>query len=114
MRTVVLDTSELQTAHTAVNASTCIDSILQQYQVERESVLAVTSDIVTNYVNAVERYLGITDILCMAHTINLAARKGLSERSVATVVSHLKAAAQRFKHSPTDSYLLTPLQTATS
>uniref|UniRef100_A0AAV2M1G1 Zinc finger BED domain-containing protein 4-like n=1 Tax=Knipowitschia caucasica TaxID=637954 RepID=A0AAV2M1G1_KNICA len=42
----------------------------------------------------------------MAHTINLAVRKGLSERSVATAVSRLKAAAQHFKHSPTDSYLL--------
>nr|XP_033488191.1 zinc finger BED domain-containing protein 1-like [Epinephelus lanceolatus] len=42
----------------------------------------------------------------MAHTINLAARKGLAERSVATTVSRLKAAAQHFKHSPTDSYLL--------
>ncbi|KAK5851407.1 hypothetical protein PBY51_002204 [Eleginops maclovinus] len=42
----------------------------------------------------------------MAHTINLAARKGLAQRSVATSVSRLKAAAQHFKHSPTDSYLL--------
>lgn len=80
MRNVVLDTSELQTAHTAANVSTCIDSILQEYQVERESVLAITTDNATNYVNAVERYLRITDIPCMAHTINLAARKGLSER----------------------------------
>lgn len=46
----------------------------------------------------------------MAHTINLAARKGLAERSVATTVSRLKAAAQHFKHSPTDSYLLESMQ----
>ncbi|XP_049451338.1 E3 SUMO-protein ligase ZBED1-like isoform X1 [Epinephelus fuscoguttatus] len=106
MRNVVLDTSELQTAHTAANVSTCIDSILRDYHVEWESVLAITTDNATNYVNAVERYLGITDIPCMAHTINLATRKGLAERSVATTVSHLKAATQHFKHSPTDSYLL--------
>ena len=108
MRTVVLDTSELQTAHTAANVSTCINRILQEYQVERDSVLAITTDNATNYVSAaaVEGYWRITDIPCMAHTINLAARKGLSERSVATAVKHLKAAAQHFKHSPTDSYLL--------
>ena len=106
MRNVVLDTSELQTAHTAGNVSTCIDSILRQYHVERESVLAITTDNATNYVNAVERYLGITDMPCMAHTINLAARKRLAERSIATTVSRLKAATQYFKHSPTDSYLL--------
>ena len=52
MRNVVLDMSELQTAHTAANVSTCIDSILQEYQVERESVLAITTDNATNYVNA--------------------------------------------------------------
>ncbi|XP_030221999.1 zinc finger BED domain-containing protein 1 [Gadus morhua] len=106
MRNVVLDMSELQTAHTAANVSACIDKVLQEFQVPRESVLAITTDNATNYVNAVERYLRITDIPCMAHTINLAARKGLSERSVATAVSRLKAAAQHFKHSPTDSYLL--------
>ncbi|XP_048124800.1 E3 SUMO-protein ligase ZBED1-like [Alosa alosa] len=106
MRNVVLDTSKLQTAHTAENVSTCIDSILRDYHIEQESVLVITTDNAMNYVNAVEQHLGITDIPCMAHTINLAARKGLAQRSVATAVSRLKAAAQHFKHSPTDSYLL--------
>lgn len=68
MKSIVLDTSELQTAHSAQNVSTCIESILREFNLERES---------TNYVNAVERYLEITDIPCMAHTINLAPRKGL-------------------------------------
>lgn len=106
MRNVILDTSELQTTHTAANVSTCIDSIIRGYHVEWESVLAITTDNATNYVSAIERYLGITDIPCMAHTINLAARKELAECSVATTVSRLKAATQHFKHSPTDSYLL--------
>ncbi|XP_059901376.1 uncharacterized protein LOC132452670 [Gadus macrocephalus] len=70
-RNVFLDTSELQTAHTAANVSTCIDSILQEYQVERQSVLAITTDNATNYVSAVETYWRITDVPCMAHTINL-------------------------------------------
>ncbi|KAL2095672.1 hypothetical protein ACEWY4_007820 [Coilia grayii] len=78
MRNVTLDTSELQTAHTAANVFTCISNILREYHIEHESVLAITTDNVTNYVNAVERHLGITDIPCMAHTINLAARKGLA------------------------------------
>ena len=42
----------------------------------------------------------------MAHTINLAVRKGLAEYSDATTVSRLKAAVQHYKHSSTDSYLL--------
>lgn len=50
MRNVVLDTSKLQTAHTAANVSTCIDSILREFCVERESVLAITTDNVANYV----------------------------------------------------------------
>ena len=85
MRNVVLDTSELQTAQLAANVSTCIDSILREYQAEQESVLAITTDNATNFVNAVERYLGIKDILGMAHTINLAGLQSipLQQRSVA-------------------------------
>lgn len=105
LRNVVLDTSELQAAHTATNVSKCIASILQDYNIE-DSVLAITTDNALNYINAVERHLCIPDIPCMAHTLNLAARKGLAQRSVATAVNRLKAAAQHFKTSTTDSYLL--------
>lgn len=95
LRSVVLDTAELQASHTAANVAACIGTIMQNFDI-RESVLAVTTDNAQNYINAV-RLLQLPNITCMAHTLNLAARKGLGQRSVATA---LRQRRNILKHQP--------------
>ncbi|KAK0147398.1 putative AC9 transposase [Merluccius polli] len=70
----VLKTKELKESHTAENVGQCIQEILDFFGVER--VIAITTDNATNYVNAVERHLQMVNIPCVAHTLNLAVRKG--------------------------------------
>ncbi|MGH0161218.1 UNVERIFIED_CONTAM: hypothetical protein FKN15_040477 [Acipenser sinensis] len=67
----VLQTKELRGSHTEENVAECISEILDDFNI-RESVIAVTTDNALNYVNAVERYLNLVNIPCVAHTINLA------------------------------------------
>ena len=70
------------------------------------TILAITTDNAGNYINAVERHLQVTDLPCMAHTINLAVRRGLTVRAIETLLSRLKATALHFNKSSTDNYLL--------
>lgn len=102
----VLQTKELRSSHTAENVAECISDTLRDFHIPRESVIAVTTDNALNYVNAVERHLGAVNIPCLAHTINLAVRKGLDVRAIDTTLSRLKKAAAHFGRSPTDSCLL--------
>lgn len=106
MKDIVLQTTEFKKSHTAENVAEVIDNILREYNVSHESVLAITTDNAGNYINAVERHLQVTDLPCMAHTINLAVRRGLAVRAIETPLSRLKATALHFNKSPTDSYLL--------
>lgn len=102
----VLKTKELKVSHTAENVGECIQAILDVFGIERGSVIAITTDNATNYVNAVERHLLTENIPCVAHTINLAVRKGLAVRAIEIPVSRLKVAASHFNKSSADSYLL--------
>ncbi|XP_056116949.1 E3 SUMO-protein ligase ZBED1-like [Rhinichthys klamathensis goyatoka] len=106
LKDVILKTAEAQKSHTAENVAECISNILGEYNVSRESVLSITTDNAANYINAVERRLQVVNVPCMAHTINLAVRKGLAVRAIETPVSRLKATALHFNKSTTDSYLL--------
>lgn len=69
-------------------------------------MLSITTDNADNYINAVERHLKAVNVPCMAHTINLAVRKGLAVRAIETPISRLKATALHFNKSTTDNYLL--------
>ncbi|KAK0153071.1 Zinc finger BED domain-containing protein 1 [Merluccius polli] len=106
LKDVLLKTIEAPKSHTAENVAKYIGSILDEYKVDRESVLSVTTDNAANYVNAVERHLQAVNVPCMAHTINLAVRKGLAVRAIETPVSRLKATALHFNKSTTDRYQL--------
>lgn len=60
----VLKTKELKVSHTAENVGECIQEIVDVFGIERGSVIAITTDNATNYVNAVERHL---QTMCGAH-----------------------------------------------
>ena len=102
----VLQTAELKETHTAAHVGACIQRVLDGFGVEGGAVTAIATDNAANYKNAVERHLDTVNIPCVAHTLNLAVRKGLGVRAIETPVSRLKAAAAHFNHSTTDSYLL--------
>ena len=106
MHNNVLRTKELKVSHTAENVGECIQEILDVFDIQSESVIAITTDNATNYVNAVERHLQTVNIPCVAHTINLAVRKGLGVRAIEIPVSRLKVAASHFSKSPGDRHLL--------
>ena len=59
IRNIVLDTTDA--SHTAVSRRVYYESNVS-YNVEHKSLLATTTDNVTNYVNAVERHLQIINI----------------------------------------------------
>ncbi|KAM4584791.1 E3 SUMO-protein ligase ZBED1-like [Odontesthes bonariensis] len=102
----VLQTKELKVSHTAENVSQCLTDILDVYGLKRESVISVTTDNASNYVNAIEKHLEMVNIPCVAHTINLAVRKGLGVRAIEIPIARLKVAASHFSKSSADSYLL--------
>lgn len=102
----VLKTKALKVSHTAENVGECIQEILDVFGIERGSVISITTDNATNYVNAVERHLQKVNIPCVAHTINLAVRKGLGVRAIEIPINRLKMAASHFSKSSADSYLL--------
>ncbi|KAL7376514.1 hypothetical protein ABVT39_009655 [Epinephelus coioides] len=77
MRNFILKTGELRDSHTAENVANCIMDGLGEFGVKWESVIDVTTDNATNYVNAVERHMECINVPCFAHCINLAVRKGL-------------------------------------
>ncbi|KAJ3580776.1 hypothetical protein NHX12_027326 [Muraenolepis orangiensis] len=106
LKDVLLKTIEAPKSHTAENVAKYIGNILDEYKVDRESVLSITTDNAANYVNAVERHLQAVNVPCMAHTINLAVRKGLAVRAIESPVNRLKATALHFNKSTTDSYQL--------
>ena len=101
----VLQTKELKVSHTAENVGQCPAEILCVYGL-KESVICVTTDNATNYINAVEKHLEMVNIPCVAHTINLAVRKGLAVRGIEIPIARLKVAAAHFSKSSADSYLL--------
>ncbi|XP_054458167.1 E3 SUMO-protein ligase ZBED1-like [Anoplopoma fimbria] len=101
----VLQTKELKVSHTAENVGQCLAEILCVYGL-KESVICVTTDNATNYINAVENHLEMVNIPCVAHTINLAVRKGLAVRGIEIPIARLKVAAAHFSKSSADSYLL--------
>ena len=106
MHDLVLKTPELPGSHTAEHVAGCIKEILDEYNIAGGAVTAVSTDNAANYVNAVERHLMTTNIPCMAHTINLAVRKGLAVRAIEKPVSRLKTAAAHFNRSTADYELL--------
>uniref|UniRef100_A0A8C9Z4Z2 BED-type domain-containing protein n=1 Tax=Sander lucioperca TaxID=283035 RepID=A0A8C9Z4Z2_SANLU len=106
LKDVILKMAEVQKSHTAENVAECISNTLGEYNVSCESVLSITTDNTANYINAVERHLQAVNVPCMAHTINLAVRKGLAVRAIETPISRVKATALHFNKSTTDSYLL--------
>ncbi|XP_027138680.1 zinc finger BED domain-containing protein 1-like [Larimichthys crocea] len=106
LKDIILKTAEVQKTHTAEHVAECIANILGEYNVRPQSVLSITTDNAANYINAVERHLQVANVPCMAHTINLAVRKGLTVRAIESPINRLKATALHFNKSTTDSYLL--------
>ncbi|XP_065133764.1 E3 SUMO-protein ligase ZBED1-like [Paramisgurnus dabryanus] len=102
----VLQTKQLRGSHTAENVAECITGILRDFAIQPDSVVAFTTDNALNYVNAVEQHLGAVNIPCLAHTINLAVRKGLDVRAIDTTLARLRKTASHFHRSTTDSSLL--------
>lgn len=101
----VLCTKELRGSHTAVHVAESIGSTLEDFGISQKAVVAVTTDNALNYVNAVHN-LGLIDVPCLAHTLNLTVRKGLEVKGVDTALSRLKQTAAHFGRSPSDSCLL--------
>ncbi len=101
----VLCTKELRGSHTAAHVAESSSSTLDELDISREVVVAVTTDNALIYVNAI-RNLGICNVPCWAHTLNLAVRKGLEVKAVDTALSRLKQTAAHFGRSPSDTCLL--------
>ncbi|XP_065096779.1 E3 SUMO-protein ligase ZBED1-like [Paramisgurnus dabryanus] len=101
----VLCTKKLRGSHTAAHVAESISNTLEEWNISREAVIAVATDNAQNYVKAI-RDLSLLHVPCLAHTLNLAVRKGLEVRAIETALSRLKQTSAHFGKSPADCCLL--------
>lgn len=80
----VLSSKKLRGSHTAVNVAESISSTLDAFGISHEAIVTVIVDNALNYINTIHN-LGLINVPCMAHTLNLAVRKGLEVKAADTV-----------------------------
>lgn len=101
----LLETKEFSDSHSAENVAMELRSILDQWELSTENVVAATTD---NYANVV-RAIQINDWLnvpCFSHTLNLAVEKVLLLPKVSKAVARCRRLVSHFHHSSKSTYLL--------
>lgn len=99
MRNVVLQTRQLNESHTAENEARVLTDAVKVWDLKRVFNPAITTDNASNVVNAVKIAELFPHIRCFAHTINLAAQKGLRVSQVDKLLGKLRAVVGFFHRS---------------
>ena len=77
-----------------------IERILNEYQIEKQKIVSITTDNGANMVKAsVDAFGSERYIPCLAHTLNLIVRKSLEDSEVNCLISKLKKIISVFKYS---------------
>jgi hypothetical protein len=83
-----------------------VQEVLQRWGLQKECLVAATTDSGANVKNAVRAHLGVDWIFCLGHALNLAVRDGLEVPEVKHLLEKAKAIASFFRASPKATRLL--------
>jgi hypothetical protein len=83
-----------------------VREVLQRWGLQKECLVAATTDSGANVKNAVCEHLAVDWIFCLGHALNLAVRDGLDVPQVKEVLEKAKAIASFFRASPKATRLL--------
>ncbi|KAK6169740.1 hypothetical protein SNE40_020731 [Patella caerulea] len=106
----VLCTTKFDESHTAENITSFLESVMDEWDICEKTVALVT-DNASNMLLAASKLDGITHLPCFAHTLNLAAQKGLKTDGVSRVLSKIRKVVTYFHKSTSATELLRSKQT---
>ncbi|KAK6182233.1 hypothetical protein SNE40_009961 [Patella caerulea] len=101
----VLCTTKFDESHTAENITSFLESVMDEWDI-REKTVALVTDNASNMLLAASKLDGITHMPCFAHTLNLAAQKGLKTDGVSRVLSKIRKVVTYFHKSTSATELL--------
>ena len=105
LRSHLLETKEFSDSHSAENVAEELRSILNQWELSTDKVVAATTDNCTNMVRAIQLNDWM-NVPCFSHTLNLAVEKVLLLPVVSKAVARCRRLVSHFHHSSKSSYLL--------
>ncbi|KAM8934218.1 zinc finger BED domain-containing protein 4-like [Pelodytes ibericus] len=98
-RQLVLNTKVMQGSHTGEYIKEMFLGMLDDWGISKDRVLLVLRDSGANMVKGM-RLAEVSDLSCMAHTLQLVVNDGLSsQRAVIDIIAMLKKCASHFHHS---------------
>ena len=105
LRSHLLETKEFSDSHSAENVAEELISILENWELSTEMLVAATTDNCANMVRAVQRN-GWLHVPCFSHVLNLAVEKVLQLPDVSKAVARCRRVVSHFHHSSKSTYLL--------
>lgn len=100
----VLVTREVIESHTAENIACDFEEILAEWQLAKHGV-SVTTDNASNITSAMNK-CSVTNIRCMAHTLNLACQKALGVPAISRLCGKIRRIVTHFRRSTTAANVL--------
>ncbi|CAG5031546.1 unnamed protein product [Parnassius apollo] len=96
-----VEKASTENAHTADCIKECFENITEEFTIEKDCILSITTDVGANMVTAVKQYLGDGKrIPCMAHLLNLIVDGATRDNGpVLQIANRVKAIVTYFKQS---------------
>ena len=103
--THLLDTSELSLEHTGVNLAHELETTFNQWGLQPNKLVAITTDNAKNIVNAID-HLDWLHLGCFAHTLQLGVKKAMDVPQKAKALARGRRLVSHFHHSAKSSSIL--------
>lgn len=100
---------EADFSHTAENIATMLEEVMGDYNIDKNKVVAVTTDRAANMLAAV-RTLGVCHVPCFAHVINSVVQKMMKHTTIAKVMQKVRMTYNIFSHSANANRALADIQ----
>jgi len=98
LRSYCLGVKELPVAHTANNIGENIEEILDEWNIDKDTIVAAVTDNARNMVNAING-LCLQNFPCMGHTLQLAILKAFDNGPVKTALARVSNIVSHFHRS---------------
>ena len=100
-----LATKELPVAHTADNISEKIEDILDEWNIDKDNIVAAVTDNARNITNAINQ-MGLLHFPCMGHSLQLGILKAFEIGAVKTALARVSNIVSHFHRSSKATYQL--------
>lgn len=97
LNSFVLTTSEVAEDHTSENLVTVLDTLMKEWEI-RETVVGTSTDNGSNIIKAVKE-MGLFNMPCVGHTLNLAVKKSFEINRVARALARIRKLVGHFHRS---------------